>query len=93
MVVTLRNGPISLSPLLASAYATCFALSKNGRRGFRPHRKQSARFLETGKSVEFVSIDWLKPEASWTLIGSVVRGKEFVAPAGSALSTAAATGF
>ena len=47
---------------------------------------------EDRKRRRFVSTDWLKPEAFLLLIGSVLRGKEFVAPAKSRYSAAAAAG-
>ena len=43
----------------------------------------NARPAKTGKGVELKSIDWVKQEAVWALIGSAIRGKEFVAPAKS----------
>ncbi|KAM7247752.1 hypothetical protein CapIbe_001705 [Capra ibex] len=47
---------------------------------------------EDRKRRRFVSTDWLKPEAFLLLIGSVLRGKEFVAPAKSRYSAAGAAG-
>ena len=47
---------------------------------------------EDRKRRRFVSIDWLKLEAFLLLIGSVLRGKEFVAPAKSRYCAAGAAG-